>query len=320
MNQTKQLDFRRLRTAMIARIVVLCSLSVLCAFGQKPESGKLFAGRDATIYYEVRGPKTGVPLFVLNGGPGVDHTYMHSGTALDVLAKKRPVIFYDPRGVGKSPALKKGQSCTFDDQVNDLEALRSFLGYERIDVLGHSFGGSVAMAYAVRFPARVGHLALSDSVAPKLSDWIYLFAQVFPETNERMEATDKRMHDGAKGEMKAYMMDYLSMIFYSPAKRDAYLAKVTNPAVNQQIQDGILKGLENVDLNPEIAKFRFPVLVMTGRFDMNVAPVVAYNMHKTMPNSKFVVFDTSGHMPFYEEPEKFVRTMNEFLAVKPPGK
>ena len=53
---------------------------------------------------------------------------------------------------------------------------------------------------------------------------------------------------------------------------------------------------------------------MTGRFDINVAPSIAYKIHQTIPNSKLVVFDECGHLPFYEQQKKFVETMNEFLA------
>lgn len=307
----------------IIAAILFCHLAALSAFSQQSESGKLFEGQGATLYYEVRGTKSGTPLFVINGGPGVDHTYMHSTlqpvSAFDELAKKRPVIFYDPRGVGRSPALKAGQSCTFADQVNDLEALRSFLGYERIDVLGHSFGGAVAMAYAARFPDRVAHLIISDAVAPKFSDWVYLFDQVFPETSERMEAREKAYQArGGRNEadVKGEMLDYLSMLFYSPAHREAYLAKVTNPTINTQIRDAIIKDYEKLDLNSEVAKFRFPVLVITGRFDMNVAPVVAYKIHKAIPNSRFAVFEHSGHLPFYEEQEEFVQLAEGFLTSK----
>lgn len=307
----------------IIATILLFHLAALSVFGQQAESGKLFEGQSATLYYEIRGAKSGTPLFIVNGGPGADHTYMHSTlrpvSALDELAKQRPVIFYDPRGVGRSPALKAGQSCTFADQVSDLEALRSFLGYDRIDVLGHSFGGLVAMAYAARFPERIAHLIISDAVPPKFSEWIYLFDQVFPETSERMDAREKAYQargGRSEADLKAEMLDYLSMLFYLPAHRDAYLAKVTDPKINVQIRDGIIKDVEKLDLTSEVAKFRFPVLVITGRFDMNVAPLNAYKIHKTIPNSKFAVFEHSSHLPFYEEQDEFVRLLQGFLSGK----
>jgi proline iminopeptidase len=176
----------------VFNITLLCLLAALPTLGKKLEPDKFFQGQDAILYYEIRGTKTGTPLLVINGGPGVDHTYMHStlhpSSALDELAKDRPVIFYDQRGVGKSPALKAGQSCTIADQVADLEALRTYLGYEEINILGHSFGGLIAMAYAARYPERIGRLIICNSAAPKYTDTIFLFEKVFPETNERMEA------------------------------------------------------------------------------------------------------------------------------------
>lgn len=319
MNQVEQKRPSSLcRRTLILSGVIFClgGLLSVSAFAQKKESGKLFEGKSATLYYEVRGAKNGTPLFVINGGPGADHTYLHSTlsrvSALDELAKKRPVVFYDQRGVGQSPALKTEQSITTADQVADLEALREFLGYERIDVFGHSYGGFLAMAYSAAHPERIAHLVLSDSEAPKPTDTIFLFDRIYPETNARMEA--RNLKDEA--ERKAYLMDYFSMIFYSPANRDAYLGKVKNPAMNTKISDALWKDMEKIELNPEIAKFRFPTLVMTGRFDINVAPSIAYKIHQTIPNSKFVVFDECGHLPFYEQQRKFVQTMNEFLSGK----
>jgi proline iminopeptidase len=72
--------------------------------------------------------------------------------------------------------------------------------------------------------------------------------------------------------------------------------------------------LARYDLNPELPKLRFPALIVTGRYDMNVAPATAYRIHKAIPGSKFVVFEKSGHMPFYEEPEAFQRVLGDFLA------
>ena len=260
MNQAKQINpffSDRLNLILIGAVLCLCGLLSTGALGQIKESGKLFEGKNAAIYYEVRGTKNGVPLFVVNGGPGADHSYLHSTlskiSALDELAKKRPVIFYDQRGVGHSPALKDEKSITTADQIADLDALREFLGYEKIDVFGHSYGGFLAMAFAAVHPERLAHLVVSDSEAPKPIDTIFLFDRVYPETNARMEA--RNLKDAA--ERKAYMLDYFSMIFYSPANRDAYLAKVKNPTMNTLISDALWKDMEKIDLNPEIAKFNF---------------------------------------------------------------
>jgi proline iminopeptidase len=295
-------------------IILLCHLAASPAFCENFESGKFFEGQGATLYYEILGVKTGTPLLVINGGPGVDHTYMHStlhpSSALDKLAEDRPVVLYDQRGVGKSPVLQAGQSCTVADQVADLEALRAHLGYERLHILGHSFGGYLAMAYAAHYPERIERLIICDSAAPKFADTTFLFEKVFPETTERMEA----IQGTDKATKKAAFMQYLSMLFYSTKNRDTYLSQVTAVNVNNEVGDRLLKDMEGLDFTPELHNFRFPTLVMTGRFDMNVAPTVAYAIHKAISGSRFVVFEQSGHLPFYEEQERFVQTVRNFLS------
>jgi proline iminopeptidase len=306
----------RRNTARIFIIICLSFFLAIPALAELIESGKFFAGQGVTLYYEIRGSIAGTPLVVINGGPGVDHGYMHSTlhpvSALDELAKERPVIFYDQRGMGKSPPLQVGQSCTIADQVADLEALRDHLGYQRINILGHSFGGYLAIAYAARYPERIERMILCNSAAAKFADTLFLFAKVFPETHEKMAAIEI-IDEATK---KAAFMHYFSMLFYSPKYRDAYLAQVTEVRADTKVADMLLKDMEELDFTPVLATFPFPTLVITGRFDMNVAPSVSYALHKAIPGAQFVVFEESGHLPFYEEQESFVRTVRRFLSGK----
>ena len=138
----------------------------MSAYGAASESGKTFDGPGGKIYYEVTGTGSGIPLLVVNGGPGFDHTYLHIATAWDTLAKNRRVVFYDQRGDGRSDPLKPGQSCTLADQIADLEALRAHLGFDKIDLLGHSWGGYLSMAYAARHPEHIAHLLIVDFAMP----------------------------------------------------------------------------------------------------------------------------------------------------------
>lgn len=103
------------------------------------------------------------------------------------------------------------------------------------------------------------------------------------------------------------------MIFYSLEKREAFLAQIGPGAYNKEVNQKVNSDLTRFDLNPEIRKFRFPVLVITGRYDMNVAPLVAYRIHQAIPGSGFAVFEKSSHLPFTEEPEAFAKTVEEFL-------
>jgi proline iminopeptidase len=293
-------------------LIFLATLAAIPVLA-RDENGTTFEGKSATIYYEVLGSGSATPLIVVNGGPGFDHTYEHVSSAWDVLAKKRRVIFYDQRGTGRSPSAK-GQTYTLADQINDLEDLRAHLGADRIELLGHSWGGYLVMAYAAQHPEHISHLIIVDSAAPKFKDTIFLFDNVFPEGTERQHSVSFAEEMGDKGASDTDLREYFSMLFYSPQNRDKFLATVSPSVYRKDINEAVEKDIERFDLNPEIRKFRFPTLVITGRYDMNVAPVVAYKIHQAIPGSHFAVFERSGHLPFFEEPDAFVRVMEEFLA------
>jgi proline iminopeptidase len=302
-----------MRNFGIAGCAICClSVTLLHAADQRP--GQTFQISNVSLYYEILGSAPGTPLVVANGGPGFDHSYLHLSDAWDTIAKTRKVVLYDQRGVGRSSRIAPGQSCTLRDQIEDLDALRAHIGAERIDLLGHSWGGYLAMAYAARYPQHIRRLLIVDSAAPKWGDTVFLFKNIFPEGVEREDADEFASQLGDKAAAGRSLREYFSMLFYSPEKRDAALAKMDEGSENPEVNETINKDLERYDLNPELPKYRFPTMVMTGRFDINVAPVVAFKIHKAIAGSEFVVFDRSGHMPFYEEPEKFVQTVEGFLS------
>jgi proline iminopeptidase len=284
-----------------------------------PEKGQTFQAPGATLYVEVLGTAAGVPLVVVNGGPGFDHTYEHAAmpgttSAWETLARKRRVVFYDQRGNGRSGALKAGQSCTLADQIDDLDAVRAHLGAEKIDLLGHSWGGYLVIAYAARHPGHIRHLVTVDSAAPKWADTVALFKDIFPEGQERADSFAFADALGDAAANAAGIREYFRWLFYAPEKRDAFIAQVGAGVYNKAVNEALDRDVQRFDLNPELRKFKFPTLVITGRYDINVAPSVAYKMHKAIPGSQLAVFERSGHLPFFEEPEAFVRTLDAFLG------
>jgi proline iminopeptidase len=294
-------------------IAAVLLLFAACVMPSATEDGQTIDIPGGKLYYHVAGGGSGTPLVILNGGPGFDHSHMHIGAAFDTLGKSRRIIFYDQRGNGRSGPLKPGQSCTLNDQIEDLEALRKHLGLEKWDVLGHSWGGFLSMAYAARHGDHVAHLIIVDSAAPKFSDTIFLFSQIFPETVERRSAYTFADELGDKAASDAAISEYLTMLFYSTENREKFIAQMHQGAFTKEVGAAVQRDIARFDLNPELPKFKFPTLVVTGRYDINVAPLVAYKIHKAIPNSRFAVFDRSGHIPFYEEPEAFVRTVEDFL-------
>lgn len=301
---------KTLRGAAAMSAIVLLAAAPVPA----PEKGQTFETGGVSIYYEVTGGGAGAPLVVVNGGPGFDHGYVHCSNAWERLAAKRKVIFYDQRGNGRSSELKEGQSCLLADQIADLDALRARLGLERMELLGHSWGGYLVMAYAARHPERIAHLLIVDSAAPKIQDTVFLFKNIFPETVAREEGLAFAVELGDKPAIAADMREYMSMLFYTSAARDAMLARMDDLSYHQSVNKSIWNDLQRFDLNPELPKFHFPTLVVTGRYDFNVAPSVAYAIHRAIPGSELAIFERSGHLPYCEESDAFVARVEEFLG------
>jgi proline iminopeptidase len=95
--------------------------------------------------------------------------------------------------------------------------------------------------------------------------------------------------------------------------RDAYLAHMGDLGFEPAVGRAVQQATENLDLTAKLAGFHFPTLVITGRFDMNVAPLTAWRMAHAIPGAQLVFFEKSGHMPAYEEPEKYQKVLESFL-------
>jgi proline iminopeptidase len=303
----------RIRARSVALGSILATGTALSALAAEPERGMTFRAGDVTLWYEARGTGAGTPLVLVNGGPGFDHAYLHCD-AWDRMARERRVVFYDQRGNGNSGPLEGGQACGLAEQIADLEALRAELGDDAMDLLGHSWGGYLVMAYAARHPERVAHLVIVDSAAPKIQDTAFLFKQIYPETTTREDALAFAVELGDEDAIAADLREYMSMLFYSGENRDAFLACASEFEYSQAVNRAVWTDLQRFDLNPELGKFRFPTLVVTGRYDFNVAPSVAWAIHRAIPGSEFAVFEKSGHFPFLEEEDAFIERLTEFLA------
>jgi proline iminopeptidase len=268
-----------------------------------------------SLFYEVRGQGSALPLIVVNGGPGFDHAYLHCSDAWDRLATGRRIVFYDQRGDGLSTPLKPDQTTTLLEQIADLDALRAKIaGDGKFDLMGHSWGGYLVMAYASRHPEHIAHLVIADAAAPKIQETAFLFKNIYPETTAREDGLAFAVELGDQKAVDADLREYMSMIFYTPQARDAFLARSSSFVYRQKVNKAVWSDLQRFDLNPELPKYKFPTLVVTGRYDFNVAPSVAWAIHRAIPGSEFAVFEKSGHLPFCEEPDPFLARVGAFLS------
>ncbi len=264
--------------------------------------------------YETFGTRAGaLPVIAVNGGPGLTHGYMLMNDMWQKVAQHRLVVFYDQRGLGASKHMQPGAPQSMDAQVADLDAVRGDLKLGKVALVGDSYGGMLAMAYAAAHPEHVAKLVLSDSAPPTWGSMVHLLPQVFPDIEEESAADEKKLGESTDAAARLSLRNHFRMIFYSPEKRDAYMAKMGDLGFEPAIGEAVSKAIEKIDLTPSLAKFSFPTLVIAGRYDMNVAPLTAWNMAHAIPGAKMIFFEESGHLPSYEEPEKYQRVLEEFL-------
>jgi len=269
---------------------------------------------DVDLAYEVYGNATaGVPVFAINGGPGLSHKYMIQNDVWTRLAEKRQVVFYDQRGTGKSKHMQPGAPLTIEAAVFDMEAVRAHFGFAKIDLVGDSFGGFLAMAYASAHPERVHKLVLSDSAPPAMKDIVHLLPEVFPDIEEQDAQLQKKLGDSDEAAQQG-LVNHFRMIFYSEDLLHTYLKNIGDIEYVPSVGAAVGESAEKIDMTPKLATFRFPTLVITGRYDMNVAPLTAWRMYKAIAGAKLVIFAKSGHLPSYEEPDKYVQVVNAFLS------
>jgi proline iminopeptidase len=294
--------------------VLAILMPAVCSAQAAHRSGSVHTP-EVDLGYETFGePGAQIPIFAVNGGPGLSHAYMMQNDLWQRVAAHRLVVLYDQRGTGASKQVQPNAPQSMSAQVADLDAIRSALSLDRIAVLGDSYGGMIAMAYAAAHPEHVSRLILSDSAAPSWKTMVHLLPQVFPDREEQGDAEAKRLAADPEGAAQAGLVNHMRMMFYSTEMRDAYVSHMGDlgfvPAVGRAVQ----QATENLDLTPKLADFRFPTLVLAGRYDMNVAPLTAWRMAHAIPGAQIVFFEKSGHLPAYEEPEKYLKVLETFLA------
>lgn len=268
---------------------------------------------DVDLAYYTFGTRTAaIPIIAANGGPGLSHAYMVQNDLWQQLGKRRFVVLYDQRGTGGSKPVAAAAAMSMDAQVADLEAVRAALHLERFALLGDSYGGFLSIAYASAHPEHIAKLILSDSPSAAMKDMVHVLPQVFPDIEQEAAAESKAIADPDDA-ARAGMRNHFRMIFYSPELRDRYMAHMGDLGYEPGVARAVSGAARREDYTAKLAGFHFPTLVLTGRFDMNVAPLTAWTLAHEIPGAKLVFFEKSGHLPAYEEPVRYLQVLDDFL-------
>jgi pimeloyl-ACP methyl ester carboxylesterase len=270
--------------------------------------------RDATLFVEVVGG--GPPLLLMHGGPGADHWTLRPFRRL---ADQFTLVFYDHRCNGRSIGAPVG-SMTFENLTADADALRERLGFEHWAVLGHSFGGQVALEYALRYPSRLSHLILLDTGAD--SRWARDNApRIVLERGygaAKAELVRRWFHgEIAPNEMLRILM-HLGPIYdphmslYGVAREIALEGRHTKLRPDAFIFAGrtLLKDWSVMDRLCEIGA---PTLVVAGREDFIFPPEAQDALAGAIPKACLRIIDGAGHNPHEEHTAEVIDAVRNFL-------
>jgi proline iminopeptidase len=283
------------------------------------------------IYYKDIG--RGAPLVILHGGPGGTHDYLLP--YLLPLARQNRLIFIDERGSEKSEILEDASGYTVENMVEDVEALRGALKLGNIALLGHSCGGVLAQAYAFKYQQYLTHLILCSTFhsTTKMNEVFRRMKEnMAPELRQRINDMEKAglFGHGKEYEKRRYTAEYMIAAWgegYFPylyqSRPDPSYEPLSSAFAwdvyyemwglsGEFMIDGNLKSVEYGD---RLSSIKVPTLITVGDND-ECAPWLSEEMNKAIPGSKLVVLPKSGHMTFVDQPDMFIRSVNDFLHQK----
>jgi proline iminopeptidase len=295
-------------------ILVWSTVLVSGQSGQ-PAEGYFIEAEGARLF--VRTVGSGKPLIIVHGGPGMSHDYL-APQFIDLLGRDYQLIFYDQRASGRSTGVEDTTRVTMAQFVRDLEILRQQLKLDQVDLLGHSFGGLLAMYYAIAYPQNVHRMLLLDS-AP--ASWELNFPHFRKTIAERQTeqdrqeqlAIEKSAGFGKSPElMDRYFKLYFKTFFKDPAQTQRLFLGIDEQWIMKfnATNNRIWNDLGKYDIHDRLPKIAAPTMVVycdASVLDVKGSEAIA----QRIPGARLVVLKDVGHFPYIEAPDVFRKTVKE---------
>jgi proline-specific peptidase len=262
-----------------------------------------------------------LPLLCLHGGPGAPHDYLEP--LEELAAAGRRVVFYDQIGCGRSWVEKPADFWTVELFVAEVQAMRDALGLGRIHLFGSSWGGMLAMEYALTQPAGLASLVLSSSPA-SIPLWEAETGRLRRELPEETQGVLDE-HE-ANGTLDSPEYEAASMEFYKrhvcrvdpfpDCVLRTFNGLAEHPEVYMTMQgpnEFVITGtLKTWDITGRLAEIEAPTLITAGAHD-EFTPVQAQRLNEGINGSELATFEHASHMQFVEEPERYRELVAGFL-------
>ena len=272
-----------------------------------------------SLFYRSFGTPLKGTILCLHGGPGATHDYLLS--MADLAEEGYRVVFYDQLGCGKSDVPKDKQLFVPERYVEEVEAFRKHLKLGKIHVIGSSWGGMLAIAYALKYQKNMKSLTTVGGL------------HSVPMTTHEMNRMKNRLPKEVKATMDKYEAegDYENpiygeavMVFYKkhlcrmekwPKELTYSLEHISKPVyytMNGPNEFTIIGNIRYWDVTDKLPSIKVPTLVLTGEYD-EVSPRVGRVIHKKIDGSKLVILPGCSHTPFWEKKDAFMKTVTSFL-------
>ena len=263
------------------------------------------------------------PVVICHGGPGASHDYCEPIAELHRFG--RGCVLYDQVGCGKSTHLPDAPADFWTPQLfkDELGRLTRHLGIQdRYAVVGQSWGGMLAMEYALDQPQGLRGMVVADSPA-SMTLWVSeanrLRADLPPDVqatlvrHEEEGTTDDPHYEAA---VRVFYDRHLCRVPWPDCLERSFAQIAADPTVyhtmNGPSEFHVVGSLKEWDITDRLHEISTPTLLVSGRHD-EATPLIVGQIHERIPGAEWTIFEESSHLPHIEEPEAFLQRVEQFL-------
>jgi proline iminopeptidase len=272
------------------------------------------------IYIRTFGARNrGPTLLCLHGGPGGTHDYLLP--LADLARFGYRVVFYDALGCGRSDLPSGTDLYTLEHDLFVLEEVRRSLGEDRVHLMGSSYGGMLALAYACRRSEKLLSLNSTGGLCdvPFANREQKRLIRGLPKKTQailrKYETRGEFNHPEYETAMMQFYRRHVCRLWPWPPDLESALTRISRPVyytMNGPNEFTILGNIKDIDFSSDLHRISVPSLILHGRYD-EVTPAVGERIHREIPGSLFHVFPRSSHVSFWEERADYLRLVRTFM-------
>jgi len=270
------------------------------------------------LFYKTFGTG-GEVLLCLHGGPGATHQYLLSLGELG--GDKIKVVLYDQLGVGNSQKPEDTSQFTIEQAAEEVEGVRQALGLGKVNLFGSSYGGALALQYALKYQKNIKKLIIAGGLASfpeTIAEMNRLKALLPKDVQETLAKYETRWAFNHPEYLKAvdvFYREYVCRLPEWPKEVKNSFNDMSTPVywtMNGPNEFVIIGNLKDWDITARLPEINVPTLVTVGRYD-EVTPKVAETIHKGIRGSKLLVFEKSAHLTMWDEKDSYLKTVKDFV-------